>query len=199
MIKKIFFATCRDVGVKCKSWAEERVPEGFEITDSIEESNIVISIIYDKILKDNFLKNRRCFNFHCGKLPEYGGSNIPVWSILNDEKEFGITLHRIDKGLDTGDVIDIQYFDIKNSDTAYSIFKNAELVIYEMFCEWFEKIILGDYTATPQDKSKVKIYYKKKLEKIKDITKLVKALHFPGKEPLFFFNSKGKKVYIRYD
>ena len=39
------------------------------------------------------------------KLPEYRGRNILNWALINDEKEFGITVHYVDEGIDTGDII----------------------------------------------------------------------------------------------
>ena len=44
-------------------------------------------------------------NCHAGKLPFYRGRNILNWVLINDEKEFGITVHFVDEGIDTGDII----------------------------------------------------------------------------------------------
>ena len=44
-------------------------------------------------------------NCHAGKLPFYRGRNILNWALINDEKEFGITVHYMDEGIDTGDII----------------------------------------------------------------------------------------------
>ena len=41
----------------------------------------------------------------CGKLPFYRGRNVLNWVLINDEKEFGITVHYVDDGVDTGDII----------------------------------------------------------------------------------------------
>jgi hypothetical protein len=47
----------------------------------------------------------RTVNCHAGKLPFYRGRNVLNWALINDEKEFGITVHYVDEGIDTGDVI----------------------------------------------------------------------------------------------
>ena len=44
-----------------------------------------------------------------------------------------------------------------------------------------------------------KIYYKREIENAKDLTRFIKAFYFPGKEPAYFFNRAGKKVYINYE
>ena len=195
---KLYIATKRDVGNQCKKWASNNLPEDIFLTENIDDSDILISIIYDKIFNEKFLKNRKCFNFHLGKLPEYGGSNIPVWALLNNESEFGITLHLIDQGVDTGDIIDIEKFKIEKFDTAYSINQKSQKVILKMFKKWFLRLIKDDFTAVKQDKSKSKMYYKKQLDEVKDISVLARAMYFPGKESLFFINSKGKKIHVTY-
>jgi len=195
---KLYIATKRDVGNQCKKWASNNLPEDIFLTENIDDSDILISIIYDKIFNEKFLKNRKCFNFHLGKLPEYGGSNIPVWALLNNESEFGITLHLIDQGVDTGDIFDIEKFKIEKFDTAYSINQKSQKVILKMFKKWFLRLIKDDFTAVKQDKSKSKMYYKKQLDEVKDISVLARAMYFPGKESLFFINSKGKKIHVTY-
>ena len=74
----------------------------------------------------------------------------------------------------------------------------GEKVIFEMFQSWFERIVFEDFLASPQVE-RAKIYYKKRLEKVKDISHLVRALYFPGKESLYFYNRHGEKVYVSYD
>ena len=44
-------------------------------------------------------------NLHAGKLPNYRGGSPLNWQIINDEKYFGISVIKIDKGIDTGDII----------------------------------------------------------------------------------------------
>ena len=42
---------------------------------------------------------------HAGKLPEYRGRNIINWAIINGETEIGVTVHLVDHGIDTGDIL----------------------------------------------------------------------------------------------
>ena len=44
-------------------------------------------------------------NLHAGKLPKYRGGSPLNWQIINNEKYFGISVIKIDKGIDTGDII----------------------------------------------------------------------------------------------
>jgi len=197
-ITKIFVASIRPIGDTCKEYALSNMPDNCALTDTIESADVIFSIIYDKIFSKSFLEKNRCYNFHCGILPYYGGSNSSCWSIINKEEEYGITLHKIDAGLDTGPIIDIQKFKIEPTDTAYSLYALGEKVILQMFQEWFVKLVLRDYDAVEQQQP-VKIYYKKRLDRVKDISHLVRGLYFPEKESLYFYNKYGEKVYVSYD
>lgn len=55
-------------------------------------------------------------NCHAGKLPFYRGRNILNWVLINDETEFGITVHYVDEGIDTGDIIRQECFPITDQD-----------------------------------------------------------------------------------
>ena len=195
---KIFVASIRPIGDLCRKYAESNLPNNCVMADNPDDADIIFSVIYDKIFSEKFLQNKRCYNFHCGILPYYGGSNSSCWSIINKDNEYGITLHEIDTGLDTGPVIEIRKFRIQENDTAHSLYTKGEKVIFEMFYDWFSKLVLGDYEAQPQDQP-VKIYYKKKLDMVKDISHLVRGLYFPEKESLYFYNKFGEKVYVSYD
>jgi len=66
-----------------------------------------ISIAYDQILGGTAIRLPRLgtLNLHAGQLPRYRGRNVINWAILNGETEIGLTLHYIDEGIDTGDII----------------------------------------------------------------------------------------------
>jgi len=196
----VYIATSRDIGKRCKNWAKKHAPKGFRLTDKIEESDIFISVLYDKLISDHFIKKcKACFNFHPGILPEYRGSGAFSWAIINQEKETGITLHLIDRKIDHGNYIDIRTFKITKKDTACSLFKKAEKVIFKMFKFWFLRMLEERYVAYPQDHKKAKLYLRKDLDGARDLTRFVRAFHFPGKLPAHYFDIKGDGHFIFYD
>jgi len=124
---KIYITTNTSLGVRCKSWAIKNIPNDYQITDNLDDSDIFFSVFYNKILSQEFiLKRKRLFNFHAGILPSYRGSGTINWAIMNQEKETGVTLHEIDKGIDQGDIIDIEYVHILDNDTAYDLYSRLE-------------------------------------------------------------------------
>ena len=111
----------------------------------------------------------------------------------------GTTLHIIDEGVDTGEVICIEKFKIFEEDTAYSLFKKTEELIYSMFKQWFVKLLKEEFVCKPQIKSNHVLYKKKDLQSAMDLTRFVKAFHFPGKPSAFYVNQSGEKKYINFD
>ena len=61
----------------------------------------------------------KTINCHAGKLPFYRGRNILNWVLINDEREFGITVHYVDEGIDTGDIILQRVFPITDKIVIY--------------------------------------------------------------------------------
>ncbi len=55
-------------------------------------------------------------NCHAGALPFYRGRNILNWAIINGESRFGVTVHYIDPGIDTGNIILQRFSDITDQD-----------------------------------------------------------------------------------
>ena len=199
MNQKVFIATARPVGQKCIEYAESNTPTGFELCGDIEDSDIVICVMFDKILGEDFIKDRRCYNFHGGILPEYRGVGIFSWVIINGEKETGVTLHRLDSGLDTGPIISCKKFSVTESSTAHSLYNEGMEVMFELFKEYFHKLLLKDYEAVFVEKKPNSLYTRKMLDDIRDITRLMRATYFPEKEGLYYEDFKGTKTIIEYD
>jgi methionyl-tRNA formyltransferase len=61
------------------------------------------------------------FNLHPGPLPEVAGLNAPSWAIARGHSEHGVTLHWMEPGIDTGDVVEQIRFPITPDDTALTV------------------------------------------------------------------------------
>jgi methionyl-tRNA formyltransferase len=71
------------------------------------EVDVNVSMSFNQILRQEiiYLAPEGFINCHAGKLPFYRGRNILNWALINDEKEFGVTVHYVDSEIDTGDII----------------------------------------------------------------------------------------------
>lgn len=83
---------------------------------------IFISLEYEKIIHPEKFSTTQLFNIHFSKLPAYKGMYTSAWPILNGEGESGVTLHKIDRGIDTGEIIDQKIFKITDKETARSLY-----------------------------------------------------------------------------
>lgn len=70
------------------------------------EIDLVITVAYGHILKDNLLKLPKygCINLHYSLLPKYRGAAPVQWAILNGDQTTGITIFQLDSGMDTGPI-----------------------------------------------------------------------------------------------
>jgi len=80
--------------------------------------DLFVSMSFDQIFYRRLIDLPRLgiINCHAGKLPFYRGRNVLNWALINDEREFGITVHFIDEGIDTGDIILQRLYEINDSD-----------------------------------------------------------------------------------
>jgi len=101
------------------------------------DCDLFVSMSFNQILKKQFihLPPLKTINCHASKLPFYRGRNVLNWVLINDEKEFGITVHYVDEGIDTGDIILQKIYPISDEDDYKSILERAYIncanVLYE--------------------------------------------------------------------
>jgi methionyl-tRNA formyltransferase len=133
--------------------------------DYIKKYDLILSYGYRKIINKNIIKNikRPIINLHISYLPYNRGADPNFWSFKNNTPK-GVTIHEVDEGIDTGDIIfrkKIKFF-IKKDTTlrhTYFILRNE---IEKLFKKNYNKIVSGKY-------SKIKKIPKKKLNLKKDL------------------------------
>lgn len=125
---------------------------------------IFISLEFDKIIKPNRFKTKKLYNMHFSLLPAYKGMYTATLPLLNGESKGGVSFHLIDDGIDTGDIIGQMAYDIKLSDTAYSIYlKNLEYS-FALFKEVIESVLSGNVNAVRQHHIGASYYSKKAID-----------------------------------
>lgn len=69
--------------------------------------DLIVCVNFDQILKKDIinLPTIGCINTHASLLPKYRGRAPLNWAMINGEKYSGVTVHFIDEGIDTGDII----------------------------------------------------------------------------------------------
>ena len=130
-------------------------------SEIIKSADIVISIFYDKIIKENFInKCNKIINLHNAPLPKYRGVSPINWALKNQEIEHGITIHKISPGIDDGDIISqVKYSIYPEFDEVIDVYNRSINYGYTLFTETLPMI--DKITPTKQDDTKT-IYYSSK-------------------------------------
>jgi methionyl-tRNA formyltransferase len=79
----------------------------------------------------------KSINIHPSYLPNYRGQHVINWAIANGEYETGVTIHFIDEGIDTGDIIIQKRISILFEDSALSLHNK----IYSNVCELLKYVL----------------------------------------------------------
>ena len=116
-------------------------------------TDIFVSMSFNQIFKEPLisLPPLKTINCHAGKLPRYRGRNILNWVLINDEKEFGITIHYIDDGIDTGDIILQETFLISENDDYTSLLETAHTKCADLLYKALQLFALNAVKPTKQD------------------------------------------------
>jgi methionyl-tRNA formyltransferase len=133
--------------------------ETYEIDDGM-----FLSLEFDRLLVPERFKMERLINIHFSALPEYKGMYTSHWPIRNGEETSGVTLHRIDPGIDTGEIIDQTVFELSPSDTCRDLYakyiKNGVALVDSNI----QALIKGTFKAVPQPVSNSSYYSKKSID-----------------------------------
>ena len=109
-----------------RSFLKYAQENGIEITTLekvyIDSDLLFLSLEFDRIINPSLFVSRRLFNIHFSMLPAYKGMFTSAFPILNGEKQTGVTLHYIDSGIDTGDIIAQSVIEINPTDTAKDLY-----------------------------------------------------------------------------
>jgi methionyl-tRNA formyltransferase len=90
---------------------------------------------------------------HGSLLPKYRGRAPINWAVLHGEPRIGMTLHRMVKAPDAGDVVDQQGVDIGPRDTAEQAFRKVMPCARQVLARQIDRLLAGTATETPQDES----------------------------------------------
>ena len=164
--------------------------------------DLIVSMSYDQIFGSLYQKffPSRIINCHAGNLPFYRGRNILNWALINGENQFGITVHFVDSGIDTGDIILQKKFKILKSDDYNSLLKKCYKECPKLVLRSINKIQKKNFRAIKQKSLDFKgSYFRKRIagdeiidwnQSSEKIYNFVRALVFPGPIAQTFYNKK---------
>lgn len=116
------------------------------------DCDLLVSMSFNQIFRQVIIEMPRkgLINCHAGKLPFYRGRNILNWVLINDESDFGITVHYVDEGIDTGDIILQRTFPITDQDDYGTLLDTAYVECAHILYDAIKQIQLGSQNITKQ-------------------------------------------------
>ena len=97
---------------------------------------------FQKLISNELLKIPKfgCMNLHPSLLPEYRGMSPQHWPIINGEKKTGITIHFVDKGIDTGNIVVQKEIYLSGSEYVFELQNRFKEIYKYIFVEALQKI-----------------------------------------------------------
>lgn len=133
----------------------------YKLEQLYEKKNMIfLSLEFDQIVKPELFKDARLFNIHFSLLPQYRGVYTSVIPILLNEKYTGVTLHKIDWGIDTGDIIAQKKFEIKEDYTGRDLYLNYIKFGTQLVESNLESILKNNYRSRVQECKNASYYSK---------------------------------------
>ena len=125
-----------------------------ELLDELSPDIIVVAA-YGKILPEYVINYPKygCINVHASILPKYRGAAPIQWAIINGEKETGVTIMQMAKGLDTGDILTVSKTPIGEYETAEELFSRLADLGGELLIKTLKMIERGEVELIKQDDS----------------------------------------------
>ncbi|HEY5910119.1 MAG TPA: methionyl-tRNA formyltransferase [Verrucomicrobiae bacterium] len=132
-------------------------PERARSPDFINEvrtlgPDLIVVAAYGQILPQELLQVPQfgCINVHTSLLPKYRGAAPIQAAILNDEPETGVTIMKMDAGLDTGDLLSQERTAIGPEDTAQTLHERLAQMGAGLLMRTMPEYVSGRLTPKPQ-------------------------------------------------
>ncbi len=161
---------------------------------------------FTQILKPALLAipPQRTVNLHGGSVPEYRGASPVNWQIANGERWGGCTVLYADEGIDTGNVLAADYYEIGPNTTAGEAVARTLEIFPRLLVQALDDIAEGRSYGVRQDTRSGRYFTKRTprdgaidfgRQSDRDVHNLVRALNGPGLPPAFA-TSQDDTIYI---
>ena len=126
-----------------------------EALDFVKRLNADLGLVFGtRILKPALFQipKQGSINIHKRKVPDYrGGGAVGLWELLDDQREIGVTVHRVEEKVDVGGVIRSALIPIEPLDDLESLALKADVVGADLIVAAIRDFANGTVTETPQN------------------------------------------------
>lgn len=171
---------CIDENIELPVFQPEKLKGNTEIVNQIKslEPDFIIVAAYGQILPKEILDIAPCINLHASLLPKYRGASPIQESLLNDDNFTGVTSMFMEEGLDSGNILGLQYLKITPEMEVVEAFNKLSIIAAELTLttlDNFEKI-------SPIKQNESEVSFCKKIKKDDGLVNFTDA----------------KKLYLKY-
>jgi methionyl-tRNA formyltransferase len=116
------------------------------------QPDLIVVAAYGQILPQNILDLPRygCLNVHTSLLPKYRGAAPIQWAIANGDAETGVTIMKMDAGLDTGDIVVQRRTAIQPADDSATLHDRLARLGAELLVQTIPDYVTGTIQPAPQ-------------------------------------------------
>jgi len=139
------------LGVRVLASASSNAPDVMSQLHQLELDHIFV-IGWSQICKPDFLAAARsgAIGYHPARLPKNRGRGVIPWTILQGSTETGATIFWMDDGVDSGDIIVQESFEIDPDETARSLYNKHTITLNRMLDRAIPALIEGKADRVPQ-------------------------------------------------
>jgi methionyl-tRNA formyltransferase len=173
------------------------------------KADLGLSVKFGYILKPEMfgIFPHGCLNLHTSFLPYNRGANPNVWPIVEGTPA-GVTLHRIDAGIDTGPIVSREEVAVSPTDTGQTLYQKLEDAAYTLFVrEWpaiqsgrltfIEQPVAGTFHSVKDYDTLLEINAEKSYRGV-DLINILRACTF-SPYPGAYLQHEDRKVFMRIE
>jgi methionyl-tRNA formyltransferase len=140
-------------GIRILRPASVNAPEFVAFVREELHPDLIVSVAASQIFREPLLgiPPKGCVNIHGALLPRYRGMLPSFWTLLNGEREGGVTVHYMSAGIDDGQIIEQRRFPIHADDTVETLIGRSKAVGAELLLDVLARIEQGDVITHPNN------------------------------------------------
>jgi len=138
----------------------KKIKDGVFLEDLADlRPDMMVVAAFGRILPRDVLSlpSLGCYNVHASVLPAYRGPAPVRWAIINGEKTTGITIFRMDEGMDTGDLLLSESLEIGPDETAGVVTERLARLAARIITPALRDIVGGTARFVPQEHDKATV------------------------------------------
>lgn len=154
---------CIDENLDIPIFQPEKLRANEEAKKDIEnlKPDFIIVAAYGQILPKEILDIAPCINLHASLLPKYRGASPIQESLLNDDEYTGVTSMLMEEGLDSGDILALQYLKITSSMEVKEAFDKLSIIAAKLTITTLDNFD----SINPKKQDETEVSFCKKIKK----------------------------------